>query len=278
MYEYQHMLVCTKFLAASAAGPNAYAVTAIPPVTAAAINAQIMDFLLIPIPLPISSLPVMLATQSFDGNSVLGNVSLVYQFGFWTGAIIPIGFAISLLLTGFLYGKKLNKMKLLTLPDFYYRRYGKSAESISSIILIVNFLVLIAGDLAATGYILSTVLDIDFFWSVLIAAIIVLLYSFSGGIFSSAYADIIFVFLAIVALWAAFIFISIFVGGNGNFIDGAPAVVPKNLDLTEFTNLASGPDILYRKLLQRKMKNWAISIMIILFGCSYGCYPATDID
>ena len=56
--------------------------------------------------LPFFLFGAMLATQSFDGNSILGNVSLVYQFGFWTGAILPIGFALSLLLTGFLYGRK----------------------------------------------------------------------------------------------------------------------------------------------------------------------------
>ena len=36
---------------------------------------------------------VMLAAQSIDGNSSLGNSSLVYQFGFWAGAAIPIGLA-----------------------------------------------------------------------------------------------------------------------------------------------------------------------------------------
>ena len=74
--------------------------------------------------LPLFFVGTMLSAQSIDGNSSLGNVALVYQFGFWAGAVIPIGLALCLILTGIVYGPRLNKMSMLTLPDFYYRRYG----------------------------------------------------------------------------------------------------------------------------------------------------------
>ncbi|MGC2484348.1 MAG: hypothetical protein WA398_11360, partial [Nitrososphaeraceae archaeon] len=72
--------------------------------------------------LPLFFVGTMLAAQAIDGNSSLGNASLVYQFGFWAGAAIPIGLGVCLILTGAFYGKKLNRMSMLTLPDFYYRR------------------------------------------------------------------------------------------------------------------------------------------------------------
>ena len=43
--------------------------------------------------LPLLFVGTMLSAQSIDGNSSLGNVALVYQFGFWAGAAIPIGLA-----------------------------------------------------------------------------------------------------------------------------------------------------------------------------------------
>ena len=49
--------------------------------------------------LPLFFVGTMLSAQSIDGNSSLGNVALVYQFGFWAGAAIPIGLAICLILT-----------------------------------------------------------------------------------------------------------------------------------------------------------------------------------
>src|ERR687898_1574550 len=126
--------------------------------------------------LPLFFVGTMLAAQAIDGNSSLGNVSLVYQFGFWAGAAIPIGLGICLILTGTVYGKRLNKMSMLTLPDFYCRRFGNAAEGISGVLMMISFIVLVAGNFAASGFILSTVLGIDFIWAMLIAAIIVLIY------------------------------------------------------------------------------------------------------
>jgi solute:Na+ symporter, SSS family len=189
--------------------------------------------------LPLFFVGTMLAAQSIDGNSSLGNVSLVYQFGFWSGAVIPIGLGICLLLTGLFYGKRLNKMAMLTLPDFYYRRFGNGAEGISSILMTISFIVLVAGNFAASGFILSTVLQIDFLWAMLITSIIVLVYTFAGGLFSSAYTDIFQIYLAIGAFWAAFIFFAIGAAGIdfGTILGSAP---PGYLDLSGLTDMGNG--------------------------------------
>jgi Na+/proline symporter len=189
--------------------------------------------------LPLFFVGTMLAAQSIDGNSSLGNVSLVYLYGFWAGAAIPIGLAACLILTGAFYGKKLNKMSLLTLPDFYYRRFGAGAEGISGVIMMVSFIILVAGNFAASGFIMAAVFGIDFFWAMLIAAIVVLIYTFAGGLFSSAYTDIFQIYLAIAAFWAAFIF---FAGGfSGTPFDTILAAAPPGyLDLSGLTDLAAG--------------------------------------
>src|SRR5919112_6266664 len=189
--------------------------------------------------LPLFFVGTMLAAQSIDGNSSLGNVSLVYQLGFWAGAVIPIGLAVCLLLTGAFYGKRLNKMAMLTLPDFYYRRFGNGAEGISSILMTISFIVLVAGNFAASGFILSTVLQIDFLWAMLITSIIVLVYTFAGGLFSSAYTDIFQIYLAIGAFWAAFIFFAVGAAGVdfGTILGNAP---PAYLDLSGLTDMANG--------------------------------------
>lgn len=189
--------------------------------------------------LPLFFVGTMLAAQSIDGNSSLGNVSLVYQFGFWAGAVIPIGLTVCLVLTGIFYAKKLNKMSMLTLPDFYYRRFGAGPEGISAILMMISFIVLVAGNFAASGFILSAVLHIDFFWAMLIAALVVLVYTFAGGLFSSAYTDIFQIYLAIGAFWAAFIF---FAGGFsgvdfGTILGNAP---PSYLDLSGLTDMGNG--------------------------------------
>ncbi len=73
--------------------------------------------------LPLALVGTMLAAQAVDGNSSLGNIGLVFEFGFWAGAVIPLGLGICLIITGVAYAKKLNKMSMFTLPDFYFRRF-----------------------------------------------------------------------------------------------------------------------------------------------------------
>jgi solute:Na+ symporter, SSS family len=189
--------------------------------------------------LPLIFVGTMLASQSIDGNASLGNVSLVYQFGFWAGAAIPIGLGLCLLLTGTVYAKKLNKMSMLTLPDFYFRRYGIEAEGLSSVLLTISFIILVAGNFAAGGFILSTVLQIDLFWGMLIVSGAVLVCTFSGGLFSSAYTDIFQVYMTIGAFWAGFLFFAFGFSGVdfGTILGSAP---PEFLDLSGLTDPKAG--------------------------------------
>ena len=160
--------------------------------------------------LPLAMVGTMLAAQAVDGNSSLGNVALVFEFGFWAGAVIPLGLGLCLLVTAAFYGKPLNKMAMITLPDFYFRRYGNGAEGISGVLMIISFLVLVAGNLAASGFILNTVFGIDYFWGILISSLVVVAYTVAGGLFASAYTNLFQVYLAIGAFWAGFLF---FAGG-----------------------------------------------------------------
>jgi Na+/proline symporter len=195
----------------------------------------------------------MLAAQSIDGNASLGAVSLVYQFGFWAGAAIPIGLATCLLLTGLFYGKRLNQMSLLTLPDFYYRRFGSGPEAITSLIMVLSFIILVAGNFAASALILSTVFDIDFGLAVLIPALIVLAYTYAGGLFSSAYTDIFQTYLAIFAFWAAFAFFAL--GFTGvQYTTVLHSVPSAYLDLSGLISIKNGA-----------LANWA-SILALGLG------------
>lgn len=189
--------------------------------------------------LPLIFVGTMLSAQSIDGNSSLGNVALVYEFGFWAGAAVPIGLALCLILTGLFYAKKLNAMSMLTLPDFYFRRYSAGAEGLSSVILTISFIVLVAGNFAAGGFILSTVLHIPLLWGMIIVSLAVLIYTFAGGLFSSAYTDIFQVYLTIGAFWAGFLFFAF--GFAGVDLSTILTATPESyLDLSGLTDVSNG--------------------------------------
>jgi len=181
--------------------------------------------------LPLFFVGTMLSAQAIDGNSSLGAVGLVYDFGFWAGATIPLGLAVCLLLTGMVFGRRLNKMSLLTLPDFYYRRYGNAVEGTSGILMMISFIVLVAGNFAASGFILERVFGIGFVPAMMIAAAIVLTYTAFGGLFSCAYTDIFQIYIAVFAFWAAFLYFA--TGwGPGSFSEFTDAVPGNYLDFS----------------------------------------------
>ena len=181
----------------------------------------------------------MLCSQAIDGNASLGNTAAVYAYGFWAGATLPLGLVVCLFLTAFIFGRRLNRLNMLTLPDFYYRRYGTSVEGFSGILMIVSFMVLVAGNFAASGYILKHVLGIPLVWGSLMAAVIVLTYTIFGGLFSCALTDIFHIYISLFGFWAAFIY---FAGGwSGHSWHQLMANVPNGyLDFSGLTTKAGG--------------------------------------
>ena len=151
-------------------------------------------------------LPLAAATlmaQAVDTNATLGNTDLTAQFGFWSGASLPIGLALCLLLTGLFFAKPMNRMGLMTLPDFYRRKYGRSVEVIASLIMILSFSILLAGNLVAGGYLFQTFLGTSYAMGVLLLSLILLVYTLPGGLFSDVYTSVLQIgtaFLAAVAL------------------------------------------------------------------------------
>ncbi|HWY35580.1 MAG TPA: hypothetical protein VNX68_13115, partial [Nitrosopumilaceae archaeon] len=191
--------------------------------------------------LPLFFIGTMLVSEAVDGNASLGNVSLSASFGFWGGAVIPLGLAICLVLTGAFFGKRFNRMNMITLADFYYRRYGNVAEVMSGTLMSISFIVLVAGNLGASGYILSVVLGIPLIYAMLISTAVVLLYTYFGGLFSCAYTDIFHIYLAVVGFWAGFIY---FIGPWSPIPGGLETIVanvPGNfMDMSGLYDTANG--------------------------------------
>ncbi len=201
--------------------------------------------------LPLFFIGTMLVSEAVDGNASLGSSSLTYQFGFWGGAVILLGLAICLVLTGAFFGKRFNRMSMITLADFYYRRYGNTTEVMAGTLMSISFIVLVAGNLGASGYILSVLLGIPLVYAMLISTAAVLLYTYFGGLFSCAYTDIFHIYLAIVGFWAGFLYFigpwspipggleTIVANAPGNFMDMSGLYDIKNGALVNWAGIIS---------------------------------------
>jgi solute:Na+ symporter, SSS family len=174
--------------------------------------------------------------QAVDSNATLGNTDLSAQFGFWAGASLPLGLGICLLLTGIFFAKRMNAMGLLSLPDFYRLKYGRSVEIVASVLMIVAFCVLLAGNLVAGGFLFERFLGTSYTVGVLLIVAVVLAYTITGGMFSDAYTAFIQMVITVIGSAALLVWVGVRYGistpeGMGPF------------DLGQLTDPAQGATI-----------------------------------
>ncbi|MFN0101981.1 MAG: sodium:solute symporter family transporter [Bryobacteraceae bacterium] len=191
-----------------------------------------------------------LAAQAIDGNATLGNTSLTYSLGFWTGAAIPIGLAVSLVIVGRFLAGPLNKMDLLTLPEFFHRRYGRTAELLASVLTIICFIVVVAGNLSAVAWILSVVSGFSYGQCLLAGTAVILLYTVAGGLYAAIWTDFFQIHVAIVGFLCA----AGYVLWTRGWDPISAALPPQTLSLSQMTTIAGGG-----------LVNWA-SIVSLAFG------------
>jgi Na+/proline symporter len=147
--------------------------------------------------LPFFLVGSMLLAQSLDANATMGNAAGVYGGGWWAGFQFPFGLALCLVVVGAFYAKPLNRMNLITLPDFYFRRYNWLTEILVGLLMCFSFAILVAGNFAGSAWIVSTVFKMNYVWALIIIAIFIFVYTVSGGLYSCAATDIVQIYPAL---------------------------------------------------------------------------------
>ena len=110
--------------------------------------------------------------------------------GFWDGSILPLGIGTSLLLIGMFFAKPLHAMHLLTLPDFYTRRFNTASGTMVAFLCLVSFIILIAGNLAGMGILLRFAVGLPPHMTVPVVAALIGIYTIAGGLFATTWNDV----------------------------------------------------------------------------------------
>jgi Na+/proline symporter len=208
--------------------------------------------------LPLYVVVATLGSQCFDSSSALGNLDLGYTYHWWDGGAFPIGLGISLLLNGIFFAKPLNEMKLLTLPDVFHYKFGPATEVVASIVTIISFLFLLAGNLVGCGKIVSFLFDMDDVIGIMISTALIWAYSAAGGLISVAYTDV-----AQAAIgWTGFIVGTIWIQHNMPNYAGVSPALPLG-DKPVFWEGMSDPDS-YDPIPNAITLNWATIIVLAL--------------
>ena len=105
----------------------------------------------------------------------------------------PFGSSLCLILVGLFFAAPLYRMKLLTIGDFYKKRFGRSAEILTTIAIVISYLGWVGAQITALGLVFNVVSDggISRFTGMWIGSITILIYTFFGGMWAVAITDFI---------------------------------------------------------------------------------------
>jgi SSS family solute:Na+ symporter len=141
----------------------------------------------------------------------------------------PFGFSVCLVLVALFFARYFYRMDLLTIGDFYHKRYGKIVEVFTSIVITLSYLGWAAAQLTALGLVLSVLgQGAGYGWltldrCILIGALIVMFYTVLGGMWSVALTDMIQTVVIIIGLVIIASLLANMAGGVGVVVESARA-------------------------------------------------------
>lgn len=158
------------------------------------------DFILAGRRLPLYISSAALFATWFGSETVLGSSSMMAKEGLYGVAEDPFGAALCLFLLGIFFARPLYRMNIMTIGDFYRNRFGRFTELFASICLVLSYLGWVAAQMVAIGIILNMLAGIDTTTGIIIGSVIVVGYTFLGGMWSVSITDFVQMILIILGL------------------------------------------------------------------------------
>ncbi|CAI4222069.1 unnamed protein product [Auanema sp. JU1783] len=140
-------------------------------------------------------------TATWVGGAYINGTAEALYNGGLAGCQAPIGYAISLVMGGLLFAKKMREEGYITMLDPFQIKYGQRVGGLMFVPALFGEVFWSAAILSALGATLSVILQWDMNISVIISAIIAVFYTFTGGLYAVAYTDVVQLFCIFIGLW-----------------------------------------------------------------------------
>jgi SSS family solute:Na+ symporter len=161
----------------------------------------------------------------FGSETVLGIPARFLENGL--GGVIedPFGASMCLVLVGLFFARKLYRMNILTIGDYYRQRYSRTVEILVSLCIVASYLGWVSAQITALGLVFNVLSQgaIPMPMGMVIGASIVLLYTLFGGMWSVALTDFFQMTIIVVGMLYVAYLLSGMAGGAGNVIEHAAA-------------------------------------------------------
>ncbi len=161
----------------------------------------------------------------FGSETVLGIPATFLKEGLHGVVADPFGAAMCLILVGIFFAAPLYRMNLLTIGDFYRKKFGRKVEVLTTLAIVISYLGWVGAQITALGLVFNVVSagEISKLAGMWIGSITILIYTFFGGMWAVAVTDFLQMIIIVIGMLFIGHEISGQVGGVGVVMDHAVA-------------------------------------------------------
>lgn len=154
--------------------------------------------------LPFSMVTATVFATWFGAEAVLGIPATFLREGLHGVVADPFGSSLCLILVGLFFAAPLYRMNLLTIGDFYKKRYGRGVEVLTTLAIVVSYLGWVGAQISALGLVFNVVSggEISKLAGMWIGSITILVYTLFGGMWAVAVTDFLQMIIIVIGmLW-----------------------------------------------------------------------------
>jgi solute:Na+ symporter, SSS family len=159
----------------------------------------------------------------FGSETVLGIPATFLKEGLHGVVADPFGASMCLILVGLFFAAPLYRMNLLTIGDFYKKKFGRSVEVLTTIAIVISYLGWVGAQITALGLVFNVVSngEISKLAGMWIGSGTILIYTFFGGMWAVAITDFLQMIIIVIGMLFIGHEISGQVGGVGVVVEHA---------------------------------------------------------
>ncbi|MBK5104388.1 MAG: sodium:solute symporter family protein [Burkholderiales bacterium] len=157
----------------------------------------------------------------------------------------PFGASVCLVLAALLFARLFYRMNLLTIGDFYKRRYGKPVEVLTSLSITLSYLGWTSAQMTALGLVIFSLSGgaLELNQAIVLGAGIVVIYTIFGGMWSVAFTDLFQTVVIVIGLTLVALLVGDLAGGVEKVVrqaaaDGKLAMFPADMDAAAWWAMA----------------------------------------
>ncbi|MCX7112862.1 MAG: sodium:solute symporter family protein [Proteobacteria bacterium] len=181
------------------------------------------DFALAGRHLPFHIVTATVFATWFGSETVLGIPAVFLKEGLHGVVADPFGSSLCLVLVGLFFAAPLYRMSLLTIGDFYRQRFGRTAETLITLGIVISYLGWVGAQISALGLVFNVVSngEISKITGMWLGSGSILIYTLFGGMWAVAITDFIQMIVIVIGMLYIGNEVSNQIGGVGVVIEHA---------------------------------------------------------